>query len=191
MPSELVSASVVVAANQFNPTVFSQPWLVRNKFLSERDLQAGLFAPMAANVQTERFVLFVAPPQLQFVPTVAKEEQGSLILAIVGGIIRAIPHTPFSGAGLNFTWHLSYEREIAAIGRHYFAVPGSPLFAAFDTPDAKYGTFVSKDTLGCRLQLDIRPIKLNDREVMQCASTFTSTWHRPKRLNRICGLCGT
>ena len=47
MPSELVNSNVVIAAQQFNPSVFSQIWLFRNNIVREDELLEGqhLFTP--------------------------------------------------------------------------------------------------------------------------------------------------
>src|SRR5262249_5198342 len=70
-------------------------------------------------------------------------------------------HTPYRALGLNFTWHLRPDGgDVAALSRRLFFVPGRPLFRDFDAPDASFGAYLSRDLLGLRLKLDIKPVTL-------------------------------
>jgi len=114
---------------------------------------------MAVNLDVGRFALFVVPPQLLFVPKVPVASQQALVVEAVGSIVRSLPHTPFVGAGLNFTWEVWPEHEdLGRLSRRLFSVPEGALFQAFEADDARFGTYVSKATLGCRLRLDIKPV---------------------------------
>jgi hypothetical protein len=178
MPAELVGSNLVVAAHHFNPSVFSQFWLVRNGIATEAQFRPGcLFSDQAVNVESEEFALLVVPPQLQFVPKVAPEHQGDLVTTKVGAIVHTLPHTPYTAIGLNFFWHISSEDgNVRALTRSLFFVPGRPLCQLFDTDDARFGAYFSRDTLGCRLKLDIKPVTIHtpeeSREVVQFAFNY-------------------
>jgi hypothetical protein len=61
--------------------------------------------------------------------------------------------------GLNFTWHLTPEGgDVAALSRRLFFTAGRPLFRDFDAPDASLGAYLSRDLLGFRLKLDVKPV---------------------------------
>ncbi len=173
MPSELVTSNVVIAAQQFNPTVFSQIWFLRNNILREDELECQqLFSPMAVNIEAGRFGLFVVPPQLVFTPKVQANNQQALVEEVVGAIVRALPHTPFVGAGLNFTWDVWPDREdLGILSRRLFSVPENTFFQAFEADDVRFGTYVSKVALDCRMRLDIKPLK-EDREKLRLFFNF-------------------
>ena len=98
--------------------------------------------------------------------------QQALIGEVVGSIVRSLPHTPFVGAGLNFTWDVWLENEdLGNLSRRLFAVPGNALFQAFEADDARLGAYLSKATLDCRMRLDIKPIK-EGREKLRLLSNF-------------------
>ena len=48
--------------------------------------------------------------------------------------------------------------DIAALSRQLFFVPERPLFRDFDVPDASFGSYLSRDLLGFRLKLDVKPV---------------------------------
>lgn len=180
MTIDPAKSNVVVAARQFNPSIFKQLWLVKNDIVDEDDFGDGCwFSDPAVNVETGRFGLLVVPPQLQFVPKVSPEEQERLIVEKVGAVVGALPHTPYTAVGLNFFWHLRPEvSDVPALTRRLFHVPEKPLFRQFESQDARFGGYFSKDILGCRLKLDIKPILLPSAEeeekieVLQFAFNF-------------------
>ena len=178
MPVQQAGSNVVVAAHQFNPSIFSQIWLVRNEVLREDDFREGcMFSDVAVNVQSREFNLMVVPPQLQFAPKVPAEEEAELVASRVGAIIRSLPHTPYSAVGLNFIWHVTADNgEIRSLSRKLFFARESSVFREFDTGDARFGAYVSKDILGCRLKLDIKPITQHleeqTKELLQFAFNF-------------------
>jgi len=164
MTIELAGANVVVAANQFNPTVFSQLWLVRNGLLAEEDFGPGfLFSQAVVQLATPQFLLLVVPSQLQFTPSEQIQAQQGLIIEKVGRIVERLPHTPYVAIGLNFVWHLRDEHtRIEELSRDLFFKNDSDLYRRFDTQDARFGAYLSRNFLGCRLKLDVKPISLDE-----------------------------
>jgi hypothetical protein len=153
---ELLAENVVITANKFNPSVLTQVWLVRNGILAEEDLGPSSFFPMAVQVQTPRFMLLAVPDFIQYAP-VTPGSDGDLILRTMGGIARALPHTPFTGIGMNFVWTETPGIDIAELTRRLFFRADSPVFSPFDTEDAHFGGYMSKDFRGVRMKLDIKP----------------------------------
>jgi len=185
MPLEFVGQNVVVAAHHFNPTIFSQLWLVRNGLITEDSFRAGCaFTEAFSNSVSDEFSLLVVPPQLQFTPSVLPEAEPRLILEKVGAIVRALPHTPYHAIGLNFTWHvLPSEGSVATLSRRLFNLETKPLFREFSAADAQFGTYLSKDIFGTRLKLDIKPITVDLPELggQQPRLHFGFNFHRDVR----------
>jgi hypothetical protein len=160
MALEQVGASVVVIAHQFNPSLMSEVWLTRHDLLRTEDREPGcVFTDALVNVRSAKYNLLLTPDQLQFAPLVDAAEQRDLVLNEVGRIVDLLPHVPYHAVGLNFVW--GYDpapAEISAATRRLFFGEGRSFFRHFDTPDAQFGSYLSKDTLGCRLKLDIKPV---------------------------------
>lgn len=157
MPLEPAGLSVVIAARQFNPSVFSQLWLIDNGILQPDGFLPGcLYSEHVVNVAASDFSLVVLPPQLQLVPNCGNEQR--LIERVAGGIVRALPHTPYQGVGLNFQWLVwSDERPTNTAARQLFFSNDRRIYRFFVPDDASFGAYLSKDVLGCRLKLDIKP----------------------------------
>src|SRR5437899_1423114 len=100
----LVGSNAVVVARQFNPSVLSQIWLVETGILQTTDFGGEFaFTPLFSQVTTKDFTLLVIPERLQFVPTVDENRQRAFIIEKVGAIVKALPHTPYTAMGMNFT----------------------------------------------------------------------------------------
>ena len=160
MKVEPGTSNAVIVAHQFNPSVVNQLWLVDNGIVARDEFQEGcVFSDMVVNVNAKDFSLFVSPEQLQFAPKVAEGVEDSVVQNSLGRFVRAVPHTPFAGLGLNFVWGVSDE-DIVTLSRKLFFRPDEPLYKAFDSDNARFGSYMSKDFSGGRLKLDIKPITL-------------------------------
>jgi len=156
-----VDSNVVVVANQFNPSVFSQLWLTKHGLATEDEVGGDdcAFTNVFAQVITARFALVVAPNLLQLMVLPGVEDQQKLVEEKIGKVVELLPHTPFSAVGLNFRYHGKPEKgDVHSLTRGLFFVEQSPLHRAFDLPDARFGGYVSKNVLGCRLRLDVKPV---------------------------------
>ena len=178
MSAELASSNVVVAAHHFNPSILSQIWLVRNDIVGEDQFGRGcLFSDQVTRVESDEFSLLVVLPQMQFVPKVEVEKQQELLVSKAGAIVRALPHTPYSAVGINFVWHVEEsDRDLASFTRSLFFDPGKQLYQEFNSEDARFGAYFSMDALGCRMKLDVKPVREQSedqaREFIQFAFNF-------------------
>jgi hypothetical protein len=157
---EMVGSSVVIVAQNFNPSVANQLWLVRNGVVGEGDFLPGcIFTDLLVQVRARRFSLLFTPEQIQFVPVAGDEEAVQLMREAITRTVRTLPHTPYRALGLNFTWRLTPEAtDVATLSRQLFFTPSNPLFRDFDVPDASFGAYLSRDLLGFRLKLDVKPV---------------------------------
>lgn len=168
MSLELANSTVVIAARQFNPTITREYWLVRHGVLGPEEVQQGsVFTDVIVQVNSPRFRLHITPAQFQFSPTVSPDEQQNLINDKVGVIVENLPHTPFTAIGLNFTWHLIPDESdsIEQLGRTLFYSDDHPLYHTLDSADARFGGYVSRNILGFRMKLDMKPsIRVNGEQ---------------------------
>ena len=185
MSVRMTQSNVVIVASQFNPSIFSQIWLIKSGILSEDDFgKECMFAPMVAQVHSREFNLVVVPDQLQFAPLRHPEKGRELVVSKVGKIVETLPHTPYIAAGLNFNWLIDPEEEgVGNFSRHLFYREDIDilLFPEFDVEDARFGGYLSRDILGCRLKLDIKPVTIEQasKGEKQELLKFAFNFHRP------------
>lgn len=160
MSVTFINTAVVVAARQFNPSVLNPMWLAQNGLISQATLgEEYVFTPAFAQVNTPEFAFNLLPERLQFIPNAVGDRAAEIVLEKVGAFVRAVPHTPYVALGLNFDVRLDPDGiGFGQFARSAFFVPSSPLHQEFDTADARFGGYLSKNVLGCRMKLDAKPV---------------------------------
>ena len=171
-------ANVVIVAHRFNPSIITQLWLVKNNILQEDEFEEGcIVTPVLSQIRSRKFQLVVVQEQLQFAPIDKISTDTHFVSSKVGKIVRTLPQTPYSAVGMNFVWHIDPKPDsVENFSRSIFYSEGKPLYRVFDTIDARFGAYMSKNILGCRLKLDVKPVTVtinNQRnEQMQFAFNF-------------------
>jgi hypothetical protein len=166
MALRLVNSSVVVVAHNFNPSVTNQVWLTDHDIVHRDEYQPGaVFTDMFVQVPARGFHLLIVPEQCQFTLSAETERQQELVIERIGTLVRTLPHTPYHALGLNFVWQLVPEGEtVEELSRRLFFVATSAVHRMCDSDDTKFGAYLSKDSLGCRLKLDIKPVRVQSPE---------------------------
>jgi hypothetical protein len=180
MPWTLAGSAAVVVAQQFNPSIVTQLWLVNNRVLAADDFQDGsLYSDYVVQVRSRLFNMLVVPEQLQFVPVGPPEGHQHLIVEKLGTIVRTLPHTPYRALGLNFSWLLTpASGDVGATTRGLFFHADRPLYQHFREDNAQYGGYLSKDFAGFRLRLDIKSILFPGEGGQENRIQFVFNFHR-------------
>ena len=158
----LVSENVVIVANNLNPSLFSQLWLVRQGIADEEDFAPNcVFSQFVNQVFTPDFQLFVVPERLQFTLTDRSRGNSELVRNKLGCIMQKIPHTPYRAIGTNFHWLVAPDspRDFVNFMRDLFVKERVPIYEEFSEKNARFGAYLSKDVFGTRLRLNIKPVK--------------------------------
>lgn len=172
---EKLQANAILLANQLNLSIFQQLWLVENEILSKDEFGLeAFFSPMAVSVRNDLFDFLVIPDRVQ---VTAKEidKAGPIFERILSGIVKALPHTPYTALGFNFQAILATESRdrLEAISRHLCLRDDNPLATEFTDSNARFGIYLSKEGLGMRLGVDIKPaVDIDKREVLQVNFNF-------------------
>jgi hypothetical protein len=202
MAVTLATSSAVVVAQQFNPSVTGQNWLIQNGIILREELLAGAaFTDMFAQVPTRDFNLFVVAQNCQFAfpPTSddTQQKQQGLLKERLAKLISLIPHTPYTGVGLNFVWHFFPDNEtIETACRRLFFLAGKPPYESFNESDARFGAYMSANWDNYRLGLDVRPVSgvlptAPQNEVIQLAFNYhLNLAGRPRPAEDIIGALG-
>jgi hypothetical protein len=177
MPWIKVGAAVVVVAQQFNPSIVTQLWLSRNAGMRDEDFLAGcVFTDLIVQIRSRQFHMLVVPEQMQFLPLEAEEQQ--IIHEKLGAIVGSLPHTPYRAVGLNFTWHLSTQRTMPEVSREMFFRTDRALYQNFTDAGAHFGAYLSKDSSGFRLKLDVKPVLVQLEDRTEHRLQFAFNFHR-------------
>jgi len=171
MEATLFGFNATIVAKSFNPSIFRESWLVREAGLV--DMQPGyVFTEQAVRVSCPRYTLVVVPQNLHFTPADDSQAQ-DVIQASLVPIVNSLMHTPFKAVGINFIWHLDPgEEPIATASRRLFHKPNSAFSCEFESADASFGAYMSKDLDNCRLKLDLKPVRTEQKKLIQCAFNY-------------------
>jgi hypothetical protein len=157
----LSGANAVLLADQFNPSILSEHWLVRHGIIpDEPGAPDRVFVPGLVSVATTDFVLHAVPQRVQFSLRRPAEDGQAILEATLGSVVDLLPHTPYRAMGLNFSWScVAGDRAAFASGlRAAFAPDGTVLGREFPEADARFGAYASRDVLAMRMRLDVKPV---------------------------------
>jgi len=175
MKAILESLSIVIVAKDLNVSIFKPFWLMKNNIFHEQELQGNIvITPPAVQIPTQNFQFMVLPDRLQMLMPRQYPDAEADIARVVGGIVKTLPHTPYTAVGLNFNYFIAPESEDAfgAWNRNLFASPVASRLQLPEDKNARFGSYVSFDVLGMRLKIDIKPIKVAANIESLCKS-----WH--------------
>jgi hypothetical protein len=158
--ASLLLENIVVVTRQFNPSIIDRHWLIQNRLLSEEDFGTDcIYTPAVARVESSKFVLTAMPERLDFQPLGENVEDKEWAVSLLCKLIETLPHTPYAQTGMNFHWRVELDGEgFAKRNRQLFCNEHSALASHFDAPDARFGAYLSKEELGGRLKLDVKPV---------------------------------
>jgi hypothetical protein len=190
---------IVLTAQSFNPSIFTETWLDRNDIIRADSLEGlRVFSPEIAQFQTEEVKVLVIPPKMQItfrIHEITGEFEIPSKIAI--RTVELLPHTPYQALGLNFDFFVSFpdEKDFNAYNRTLLGTGDYQLLQEFSAADAKFGRYFSKDHGYARLRLDIKPVKAgpHNKDLLQFSFNFhhdvtmIDLSERAKRLIKLIG----
>jgi hypothetical protein len=171
---ELKDCSIVILAQNFNPSIFNQYWLIHKDILKEEEvLPNSIFTPAGVQVFSKDFNLLIMPDQLNLV---FNNENSPLDILIK--IIKKLPEIPYKALGINFNYKVyQAEDEVTKLSQEIFFNKSSALYKSFHTPDARYGAYMSRSFKKSRLKLDIKPCISQVKEAHPQYLLFNFNFH--------------
>lgn len=155
----LIASNIVILAQNLNPSIFSQLWLIKAGVITEKEnIENAFFTPSGVSFDTPHFELIVVPERLQvsFKKTDI-ESQIALMERTCGRIVKELPHTPYTAVGFNMDWAIEIADETnykKTMGEIFLS--NSNAFAAFFASDSPiFGMTLAKEIIGMRLTLTL------------------------------------
>jgi hypothetical protein len=176
----LTNLNIIIIANNFNPTIFSETWLKKNNILDEKDIVTDyLFSPLSVSVLTTEFELGVFPDRLSLSLNLKDLESAKRQLnKVITGIFLELPNTPFVAFGYNFTWQVELKEKAQIEHQREFCLPSTnPLGKFFEDPSSRFGVYMSKNYKNFRLRLNIQPQRAGVGGLSSESMTFHYNFH--------------
>ncbi|MBI5723200.1 MAG: hypothetical protein HZA50_04520 [Planctomycetes bacterium] len=196
-------AGIVLTAQSFNPSIFTETWLARHGIVSADTLTGvRVFSSEVAQFQTSSVQVFIVPPKMQITFNIhGDSDDFTLPLKIAKRTIELLPHTPFQGLGLNFDFFVAQPvgQDFNSFDRDLLGTGDYRLLQEFSVPDAKFGRYFSKNYGESRLKLDIKPVQTgpDQKDMLQFSFNYHyeisqySTDDRTRRLIQMVEPWGT
>lgn len=171
-------AGIVITAETFNPSIFSESWLVQNSVVSEHNFSGTrLFSPEVVQFQTPDLQVLIIPPKMQITFNISNDSADfELPKQIVTRTVELLPQTPFKALGLNFDYFVinPTNQDFHIFNRNLLGDGTYHLLGEFATPDSNYGRYFSKNHGAARLKLEIKPVTAgpDKKQMLQFSFNF-------------------
>jgi hypothetical protein len=144
-----------VIVGEFIPSKFDKYYFLKNDIFEESDiLDSSVFSTEFCQLSTNKFSLLILPNQLVLTELVPENTE------VLSNTIEKISFTSdfvASAMGYNVHYYM-YDDNIKELARKYFYNENISLAKNFfDTEDANFGYYASKNFKDSRLKLDIKP----------------------------------
>jgi hypothetical protein len=193
-------SGIVLTAQTFNPSIFTETWLSQNDIIPAEALEGvRLFSPDVAQFQTPEVQVLVIPPKMQIRFSILEPtEVFEMPLKIASRTVELLPHTPYQALGLNFEYFVT-QPESQNFNNYDRALLGSgdyKLLQEFSSKDAKFGRYFSKDYGESRFRLNIKPVKAgpDNKDMLEFSFNFhhdVARFDPIKRSEKLIELIGT
>jgi hypothetical protein len=152
-----------LVANHFNLSIFHPLWFSKFKILREDELEQNvLISPALVVVPTSKFHLTLLPERAQMQFNASGYSEAAVeLLRVIGGIVKTLPHTPYTAVGFNFDCVLVAPEgaQFPEWNRSSFAAPRLRSAKGTEAEDARFGAYASFNVSGARLKANLLPVQ--------------------------------
>ena len=155
----------IVLVGVFNPSKFEKYFFIKNNLFNEEDiLPESQFHSQLTQVLTVKYNILILSNQI-IVTFLEKESADLEINDFLKSFLTKIEIHDINLMGFNFDYAIEFENTVLtnAFSRQSFSNSNSDLYTKFfNSEDAAFGAYMSKDFKDSRLKLDIKPAKVQE-----------------------------
>ncbi len=147
----------IVLLGVFQPSNYDKYFFIKNHIVTEDEiLPISSFNTDIVQLFTDKLSLVIIFNQI--IINSNHPEDKVKIDNIINNILKQ-PSSSYTAIGINFHWNIDSENNsLTKTTRDLFYDKNNKLFEQyFQTEDANYGLYVSKNFKNCRLKLDVKP----------------------------------
>ncbi len=191
---ENARAGIVLTAQTFNPSIFTETWLTQNDIVpGDAFVGVRIFSPEVVQFQTADLQVLVIPPKMQITFGIHGGTGGlELPQKIARRTLELLPHTPYQALGLNFDFLVAQPdgQDFNRYNRSVLGNGDNRLLTEFSALDAKFGRYFSKNHGESRLKLDIKPVQAGpeSKNLLQFSFNFHHDVSQLDPEDRVCKL---
>lgn len=186
------NCNIVIVGVNFSPLSYNHHWLIKNNIVSEEQiLKESFFTQDFTQIVTNDFFVSVFLNQMTF--TLKAEKYTDEIIKTYEKFISNLTDVNFTAIGVNFIRSINNDdEENKNLSREHFFFENSEIHKLFDKPDARFGVYLSKDYLGSRLKLDIKPKNIvnTTTNIITKVIGFSFNFHLDLKVNKLNSIIG-
>lgn len=174
----LINLNAVLAANTFNPSVFSPVWLTKHDFLREGELQQDyVFTPSRVQFSTLDTMVIIVPNRAEFTalpcartesgaPVFDTEKAIASLTAKIRSLLSNLPHTPYAGLGFNFAFIVVPPdgQTVHDMLNRVFYHGDNKFMSAVSEHESTMGGFVLQKWEHASLKIEVKPTQYAFRD---------------------------
>ncbi|MBP1630793.1 MAG: hypothetical protein H6Q15_1686 [Bacteroidetes bacterium] len=177
LTKEIKSQTIVIIAENFNPSIFNQHWLIKNGFVEENQMKNYVFSNEVAQFYTDDYKFLVAQNQIQFSLTNHSKDLFLVLESFLIKVLQKLKEVPYKALGVNFDWVIKdNELSTKELTKKLFFNENSEFYSQFSNEqNSRFGSYISVDFENSRMKLDIRPAFINgetDNEILVFSFNF-------------------
>ncbi|MEE9614377.1 MAG: hypothetical protein V3W31_05410 [Thermodesulfobacteriota bacterium] len=193
-------SGIVLTAQSFNPSIFTETWLDKNDIISADSIEGTrVFSQVVAQFQAKEVRVLVTPPSMQISFGIHKVEgEFEVPCRIPIRTIELLPETPYQALGLNFDFYVEPPKgqDLCTYSRALFGAGDYKLLQEFSAMDSRFGRYFSKNYGDARMKLDIKPVIAgpDKKDLIQFSFNFhhdVSNIDLPERARKLIDYIGT
>lgn len=158
MTPKLSNNNIVIIANNFNPSILREHWLIEKGILTNGEIIGDFtFSNQAVNYRTKDYVLTALANQIQI--QIIGGNPSEIISKTLLKVTNLLPHVPYIAVGINFNWELfpQLDETDQKLSEKLFYSNQVPAFSSLYSENSFFGAYVSKDFHLGRMKLDMKP----------------------------------
>ncbi len=173
---EKAYGAIVLTAQLFNPSIFTEVWLYKHGLLTDNMEGVRIFSPEIVQFQTADIQVLISPPKIQITYPLTQDKSCESSKVFITKTIALLPETPYRGLGINFDYYIAPDagQDFSDLNRNLLGSGDNPMLTEFNSKDARFGGYMSKDHGEARLKLDIKPLTNTEdgSEILQYSFNF-------------------
>lgn len=154
--------NAVLIASQFNPSIFTEHWLIKKGVFSEEEVIGDrLMTPVCSQFMTAALRMVVVPERLQLSALRSDSESFEIEAAKekLRRVVQSLPETPYTALGFNFVWRCSASdpHKTPGVLRQVFSNPAGGLWGNTELDDEVVGGTLVGGYIGSRMRMVLLP----------------------------------
>lgn len=156
---DLKEASIVLLAQNFNPSIFNPHWLITKGVIKEENIkfEQSSFTPKEVRILTDTFEMIVLQDRLLINYLPNEEVMEAVIQNLMHHIFNLLPEVPYMAMGINFKWEININNQYFSTLNKRLLNEENPFLKYFPSENSLYGINLNNQFLDSLQNFTLQP----------------------------------